>query len=160
MQSQCNQSLVEKGYTSLVYSVLELQRRIPLHTMQARAITALGCLGDIVGGGGVHMTSLRWWSWITMGTDCCLTHIISAYLLDKPGKNSCGQTIWEQQKCYLPSLCDFCYPSTIFVSDLLTLIATCRHHGKEFILAIDASQDAYFGKLATALSSRQYTFAW
>ena len=51
-----------------------------------------------------------------------------------------------------PGIGDMRYPSTILISDLLDLISQWISAGDHVILAMDANQDVYSGKLATALS--------
>ena len=48
------------------------------------------------------------------------------------------------------------YPSTIFIEDLLLMLRGWIKQGEHVLLAIDANQDVYTGRLATQLKEAPY----
>jgi hypothetical protein len=64
--------------------------------------------------------------------------------------------MWVQSARYYQSIGDFCSPAEIFEDDLLSQLDKWITEGANIIMAIDANQDVYLGKLATALSQGPY----
>ena len=125
--------------------------RIQREQMGGTAVAATGRLVDIVSETGSDPTGLGRWTWLKLGSGRPTTRVICGYLPCKPGRSSRGRTVWEQQQRYFESKGDFRYPSTIFVEDIIGAITKWRQEGEQVILAIDANQDVYNGKLASSL---------
>jgi hypothetical protein len=117
------------------------------------AITGVGRICDVIQEVGSDKTGLGRWSWITLHGGTTTTRIISAYLPRRPNRHSKGRTVWEQHTRYFQQQGDMRYPSTIFIVDLLRLIKSWISLGEHVILAMDANQDVYSGKLAQALAT-------
>ena len=116
------------------------------------AITGVGRICDVIKEVGSDKTGLGRWSWITLHGGTTTTRIISAYLPRRPNRHSKGRTVWEQHTRYFQRKGDMRYPSTIFIEDLLRLIGLWISSGEHVILAMDANQDVYSGKLAQELA--------
>jgi hypothetical protein len=125
--------------------------RIQREQMGGTAVAAVGRLVDLTSDSGSDPTGLGRWTWIKLGNGTPTTRLLCGYLPCKPGRSSRGRTVWEQHKRFFESRGDFRYPSTIFVEDITNEIVKWRLAGEEVVLAIDANQDVYGGKLALAL---------
>eukprot|EP00956_Cyclotella_meneghiniana_P022376 scaffold42312_cov96-Cyclotella_meneghiniana.AAC.4 len=94
-------------------------------------ISAIGRLCDTVSStDGIRQdpTNLGRWCWIQLGNDDIRTYVVSAYVPCKPGRNSAGETVWEQQQCYFQSIGDFRDPDVIMMegpSHSDTVMAVC-----------------------------------
>jgi hypothetical protein len=60
--------------------------------------------------------------------------------------------VWEQHSRYFQAKGNTQDPIDILIADLTTLIAHWRAAGEEVILATDANQDVYSGKLSSSLA--------
>ena len=117
------------------------------------AIAGIGRICDVIKEVGSDKTGLGRWSWVSLHGGSTTTRIISAYLPRRPNKHSKGRTVWEQHSRYFEGRGDMRYPATIFIEDLLRLIKPWITSGDHVILAIDANQDVYSGKLARELAT-------
>ena len=130
--------------------------RIQRDQIGGTAISGVGRICDVIQEVGSDDTGLGRWSWISLHGGTTTTRIISAYLPRKPNRNSRGRTVWEQHKRYFEARGDMRYPSTIFILDILKLIKQWISSGDHVILAMDANQDVYSGKLAQELNREPY----
>ena len=116
-------------------------------------ITGIGRICDVITEVGSDKTGLGRWSWVSLSGGSTTTRIISAYFPRRPNRNSKGRTVWEQHSRYFEGKGDMRYPSTIFIEDLLGLIKPWTTSGDHVILAMDANQDVYSGKLSQELAT-------
>ena len=79
----------------------------------------LGRLSSFVLDTGVDFTGLGRWSWILVGSQEKRTRIVVAYQPCKPGTNSKGFTVFEQQQRYVEPKGDFRSPRIIFFEQLV-----------------------------------------
>jgi hypothetical protein len=140
------------GTSTVAVAANNINESINREQMGGTALAAIGRLSDIVTDKGCDDTGLARWTWLKIGNGRSITRVICVYLPCKPGKTSKGHTVWEQQSRYFQARGDFRYPSTVFIDDILTMIARWRKNGEEVILCIDANQDVYRGKLAMRLA--------
>jgi hypothetical protein len=117
------------------------------------ALTGVGRICDVIKEVGSDKTGLGRWSWISLSGANTTTRVISAYLPRRPNRHSKGRTVWEQHSRYFEGKGDMRYPSTIFIEDLLRLIRSWISSGDHVMLAMDANQDVYSGKLAQELAT-------
>ena len=82
----------------------------------------MGQMSAFVVDTGVDDSKLGRWSWSLMGAagneEKKMTRVVVAYQPCKPGKNTKGTTVFEQQQRYFEARGDFCLPRTIFVEQL------------------------------------------
>ena len=117
------------------------------------AIAGVGRICDVIKEVGSDKTGLGRWSWISLSGGTTTTRIISAYLPRRPNRHAKGRTVWEQHSRYFEGKGEMRYPSTIFIEDLLRIIRSWISSGDHVILAMDANQDVYSGKLAQELAT-------
>ena len=132
-------SLLSPGRAKKGVASHNTTERIQRDQMGGTAITGVGRICDVITEVGQDSTGLRRWSWITLHGGNTTTRIISAYLPRKPNKHSEGRTVWEQQTRYFEAKGDMRYQSTIFISDLLSLISEWTTAGDHIVLSIDAN---------------------
>ena len=160
-ESQCDWSKVppDKQFLNIVapgrlckgISAHNKTETISREQMGGMAIACIGNLGDVMTEYGEDTTGLSRWSWLALGTGTTKTIVISAYLPRQPGRRARGRTVWEQQARFFQSRGDLRYPSTIFIEHLYSQMTEWTAQGYHIILAIDANQDVYTGKLALTL---------
>ena len=161
-ESQCDWSYVDphKQLMDVLCPEMEkkgtaahnINERINREQMGGTAIAALGRLCDMVVEVGRDHSGLGRYSWIRLGNGKNHTRVVSGYVPCRPGRNSKGRTVWDQAVRYFQAIGDFRPPADILIDDLASLISGWRKDGDEVVLALDANQDVYSGKLARALS--------
>ena len=144
-------ALLVPGTATKVMTAHNTTERIQKNQAGGTAIAGIGRICDNISDTGSDHTGLGRWSWLKLGHGNTSTRIISAYLPHKPGRHSRGRTVWEQHSRYFEARGDLRYPSTIFTEHLLDLISQWISHGEHVLLAIDANQDVYKGRLALRL---------
>lgn len=144
-------SLLAPGKATKGMAAHNKTERIQKDQTGGTAIAGIGRICDVISNIGRDQTGLGRWAWIRLGSGTTTTRIVTAYLPHKPGRNSRGRTVWEQQSRYFEARGDLRYPSTIFIEHLLALMATWITNGEHVVLAIDANQDVYSGRLAQSL---------
>ena len=160
-ESQCNWTMVDTNNQFLALlkpgkaikgiAAHNKTERIQKDQAGGTAIAGIGRICDVISDIGKDQTGLGRWAWLRLGHGRTTTRIITAYLPHKPGRNSRGRTVWEQHSRYFEARGDPRYPSTIFTEHLLRLIKQWIMGGEHVILAIDANQDVYSGRLAQSL---------
>ncbi len=148
-ESQCNWSMVDKhnqlqalltpGMATRGVTAHNKTESIQKDQAGGTAIVGIGRICDNISSTGIDHTSLGRWAWLRLGQGNTITRIISAYLPHKPGRNSRGRTVWEQQSRYFEARGDLRYPSTIFTEHLLNLIRQWITQGEHILLAIDSN---------------------
>ena len=160
-ESQCNWTMIDKhnqlqalltpGMATKGVTAHNRMEKIQKDQAGGTAIVGIGRVCDNISSTGVDHTGLGRWAWLRLGHGNTTTRILSAYLPHKPGRNSRGRTVWKQHSRYFEARGDLRYPSTIFTEDLLDLIRKWITQGEHVLLAIDANQNVYSGKLAQRL---------
>ena len=145
-------SLLTPGQATKVLASHYSNEQIQRDQIGGTAVSGVGRICDVITGVGADKRGLGWWTWVTLIGGTSTTHIISAYLPHRPSKHSRGFTVWEQHSHYFEAREDMRYPPNIIILDLLTVIQSWTSTGGHVILANDANQDIYTGKLAKALN--------
>ena len=168
-ESQCDWTMVDKdnqlnallapGTATKVVTAHNKTERMQRHQAGGTAIAGIGRICDNITDTGSDHTGLGRWSWIRLGRGNTSTRIISAYLPHKPGRHSRGRTVWEQHSRYFEARGDPRYPSTIFIEHLLNLLSQWIAQGDHILLAIDANQDIYKGRLALRLKEPPFNMS-
>ena len=79
----------------------------------------LGRLSGLVLDTGSDETDLGRWCWIKLGGGGKTTRIVTAYQPCDPGKDTAGETVWDQHQRYFEARGDGRSPRTIFLRTLL-----------------------------------------
>ena len=149
-------NLLVPGIAKKVVTANNTHERIHRDQKGGTAIAGIGRICDVISEVGYDTTGLGRWTWVKLGQAPHTTRVVSAYLPCKPGRNSRGRTVWEQHSRYFEARGDMRYPSTIFVEDLLHMFKHWIQQGEHVLLAIDANQDVYTGRLASMLKESPY----
>ena len=165
-ECQCDWTMVDHDhqFTSLLVpgtakkgvTANNTHERIHRDQKGGTAIAGIGRICDVISEVGYDSTGLGRWTWIKLGRAPHITRVVSAYLPCKPGRKSRGRTVWEQHSRYFEARGDMRYPSTIFMEDLLYMFKCWIQQGEHVLLAIDANQDVYTGRLASMLKESPY----
>ncbi len=160
-ESQCNWALVPRHrHLADIISPGYMKQGIAAHNQHENfhrdqvggtAVMGVGRICDLISEKGYDPTGLGRWSWVKLGKGNVTTRVVSAYLPRKPNKHSKGRTVWDQHARYFQKQGDLRYPTTIFMEDFMSQIKQWSAQGNHILIAIDANQDIYSGRLAIAL---------
>ena len=111
-----------------------------------------GRLSGLVLDTGSDETDLGRWCWIKLGGGGKTTRIVTAYQPCDPGKDTAGETVWDQHQRYFEARGDGRSPRTIFFEDLTAQLLLWKAGGEEIILFADLNENVYTGRFAKRLA--------
>ena len=116
------------------------------------AMSTFGRLSASVIETGCDHHNLGRWTWILVGEGSTRTRFVVAYQPCDPGKDTAGETVWDQHARYFEALGDGRSPRTIFFEQLVSQLLIWKSQKEAIVLMGDFNEHVYSGRLAKRLA--------